>query len=231
MAKINEGYIALDNFLSEVSKDGKKAVAEVVDNVLSTGETAYQLCNKQHMLEEKCILTKYGARYEDTLAHEILTARKPDMLAALGDALKSLVRQKDWEGRTPLEVSLSMSQYPQISRLLASGEEKNEEGGKQKAYQKSSVKVEEAEREAEERNEVTEFLTAVSYILKAGGLLGTRDEDMNQEGDMGISHWLEADLGLCLALKVWDIAHGDQRDQAEKIVETLARQGNFFALF
>ena len=93
------------------------------------------------------------------------------------------------------------------------------------------MKVEEAEREAEERNEVTEFLTAVSSILKAGGLLGSRDEDMNQKRDMGISHWLEADLGLCLALKVWDIAQGDQRNQAKKIVETLARQSNFFALF
>ena len=75
--------------------------------------------------------------------------------------------------------------------------------------------------------EVTDFLTTVSAILKAGGVLGNRDYLMNQRGEIGKggpTHWVEADLGLCLALKVWDITQGDQRDQAEEIIKTLVNK-------
>ena len=235
LTKMYEGDEALDEFLSEVSQDmkTKQEVATVVNSVLSDGGSAYQECDRKGMLEQKSVLSKFGAHdVTETLVHEILAARKPGLLETLGDTLETLVNNKE-RGRTPLEVSLALSRYPHIARLIAADEEENQAEETEAGDETSDVEeVEEEDIVQEETTdevcgEVTDFLTTVSAILNADGVLGDRYDYMNQRGEIGEegpTHWVEADLGLCLALKVWDITQGDQRDQAEEIIKTLVNK-------
>ena len=64
-----------------------------------------------------------------------------------------------------------------------------------------------------------------SHLLEAGATLGERDEDMNQAGTEGVSHWVESD-GLGLALVAWRMAKEEKAEKAEKVVKVLMQRLN-----
>jgi len=175
---------------------------EALDQTLTTGETLLEYSRRKPLTLYKIINHFVDDKKK---VHAIVFHRDLDWLISLAkNDLQGLVNEKV-NYTTPLDIALSLTPYPRLSKLLLGGE--NTLKGKSD--------------DEEVLAEISSFITITSTIMDAGAVRGGKYVD-RKEGVLGVFHWEFP--GIALGLAAWMMVWGEEKKKAEMLVKRMVNE-------